>query len=45
MERTFRAEIIDVLDDLPLRLGELGGDAPLIGAASAAWNLVVGGAA
>lgn len=45
MERTFRAEVIDLLADVPLRPGELGGDAPLLGAASAAWNLVVGVAA
>ncbi|MCD2441248.1 ROK family protein [Agromyces sp. SYSU K20354] len=40
MERAFRDELIDVLAELPLRRGELGGDAQLYGAAAAAWERV-----
>ncbi|MCC2031490.1 ROK family protein [Microbacterium allomyrinae] len=40
MERTFRAEVIDALDDVPIVPGVLGGRAPLIGAAASAWELV-----
>ncbi|GAA1757421.1 ROK family protein [Agromyces humatus] len=42
MERAFRDELIDVLTDLPLRRGELGGAAQLYGAAAAAWDRVDG---
>lgn len=38
MERAFRSEVIDVLTEIPLRRGTLGGDAPLRGAASSAWT-------
>lgn len=39
MRDSVRAEVIDVLQDLPIVAGELGGDAPLLGAAAAAWEL------
>lgn len=38
MDEAFRAEVIDALADVPLLPGRLGGDAPLIGAAAAAWQ-------
>ncbi|MFD4421196.1 ROK family protein [Agromyces sp. NPDC058484] len=42
MQRAFRREVIDVLAGLPLRRGELGGEAQLYGAAAAAWDRVDG---
>ena len=39
MERAFRAEVIDVLQNTVLLPGELGADAPLLGAAASAWDL------
>lgn len=37
MELAFRAEVIDVLQTIPLLPGSLGNDAPLRGAAATAW--------
>jgi glucokinase len=38
MEETLRAELIDVLADIPLLPAELGGHAALVGAARLAWT-------
>lgn len=37
MEQAFRAEVIDVLQGIPLLSGTLGNDAPLRGASASAW--------
>lgn len=44
MERALRAELVDVLQDVPLVRGELGDAAPLVGAAWTAWQTVEGAA-
>jgi glucokinase len=38
VERTLRAELVDVAADVPLRRAVLGGTAPLVGAARNAWH-------
>ena len=38
MERTFRADVIDVLADVPVRPAELGTKAALVGAAHLTWT-------
>ena len=40
LEDTLRAEVVDVLADLPLRPAALGNAAAVVGAARGAWNLV-----
>ncbi|WP_306233814.1 ROK family protein [Agrococcus beijingensis] len=40
MESALRTELIEVLHDLPVVAGSLGGAAPLHGAAAAAWEMV-----
>lgn len=42
METALRAELIDVLQSVPVVAGTLGDTAPLRGAAAAAWNLIEG---
>lgn len=42
METALRAELIDVLQSVPVVAGTLGDAAPLRGAAAAAWNLIEG---
>lgn len=44
MEEALRAELVDVLQDVPVVRGELGDAAPLAGAAWAAWETVEGAA-
>jgi glucokinase len=40
MEHALRAELVDVLEDVPVVPGRLGVAAPLLGAAASAWRLV-----
>lgn len=40
MERTLRAALIDVLQDVPVVRGALGDHAPLVGAAASAWGML-----
>lgn len=40
MDDALRAELVDILADVPVLPGELGGTAPLVGAASAVWQLI-----
>ncbi|WP_084515987.1 ROK family protein [Microbacterium luticocti] len=40
MDAAMRAQLVDVLHDLPLRPGSLGADAPLQGAAASVWDCV-----
>ncbi|GAA3909700.1 ROK family protein [Microbacterium invictum] len=42
MRAAYRAEVIDVLQDVPLVAGQLGGQAPLRGAAASAWERIGG---
>lgn len=42
METALRAELIDVLRDIPVVPGSLGDRAPLLGAAASAWELLEG---
>lgn len=41
LEDTLRAEVVDVLADVPLRPAALGNDAAVVGAARGAWTLVI----
>ncbi|UJP41571.1 ROK family protein [Cellulomonas palmilytica] len=40
LQDAVRAEVVDALADLPVRLAELGGAAPVVGAARGAWALL-----
>lgn len=40
MDDALRAELVDILADVPVLPGRLGGSAPLVGAASAVWQLI-----
>ncbi|WP_199182579.1 ROK family protein [Cryobacterium sp. N19] len=42
VRRSFHAEVIDVLQQVPLVPGRLGDDAPLRGAAASAWDVIEG---
>ncbi|MDO5684310.1 MAG: ROK family protein, partial [Propionibacteriaceae bacterium] len=43
LRNSFQSEVIDVLADVPLLPATLGGDAPVIGAARAAYSHLLGG--